>query len=409
MLPADSVFPPDRVAVAASGNRIEFADGSTRLCATSGLWNVPLGFGNPAVTDAVHRATRDASYLSLFRAPHRHGELAADALIALAGPERYDRVVFSTAGGAAVDAAMKLVRQFWSQSGATSRSLVVGLKGSYHGTMYGGHALSGDDLLQSAYAVDRRSVRHVAHDDGGEELETLLRREGSRVAAVVVEPLLGSGAHVLSDVFVSRLLALRETYGFLIVADEVATGFGRLGPMFATDEWEAAPDVLLLSKALTNGAAAAAAVLVGARVADAFVRGGWTFVHGETQAGTPASAAAIVAVIGELHRIDVRSASRSLGAELSRLVARLQSEGLVAEATGRGCFVGLGLRDGHGDPLPGSEVLRIVSAIAEQGVLVQPGPSCIELIPAFGFGAEELATVESAVRAGITRGNGTSA
>ena len=139
----------------------------------------------------------------------------------------------------------------------------MGLKGSYHGTMYGSHALSGDDLLQSVYSVDRRSVRHVSHSDDGEELEALLKREDSRVASVVVEPVLGSGAHPLSDAFISRILDLREEYGFLIVADEVATGFGRTGTMFATDEWAAPPDVLVLSKALTNGATGAAALLVG--------------------------------------------------------------------------------------------------------------------------------------------------
>lgn len=403
MLPADSTFAPDRVAVGAAGHRIEFADGSTRLCATSGLWNVPLGFGNPAVAAAVCKATHDASYLSLFRAPHRYAESAADALLELANPRRYSRVVFSTSGGAANDAAMKLARQYWAHQGAGFRTIVVGLRGSYHGTMYGSHALSGDDLLQSAYAVDRRAVRHVSHADDGDELETLLTREGSRVAAVVVEPVLGSGAHALSDTFIRRLLALREQHGFLVVADEVATGFGRTGTMFATDGWEAAPDVLILSKALTNGAMGAAVVLVGPRIASAFVRGGWTFVHGETQAGTPACAAAILAVIDELHRIDVTATTRALAAQLWDMARSLTADGLVTEVTGSGCFVGLGLCKADGSPLSGIQVLRVVSAIADNGVLVQPGPSAIELIPPYGFTAGELRDTEAAVRAGLSR------
>lgn len=403
MLPADTSFTPDRIAVSAAGHRVAFADGSTRLCATSGLWNVPLGYGNPVVGEAVARATHDASYLSLFRAPHRYAQDAADALIELASASRYERVIFSTSGGAANDAAMKLTRQYWSQAGGGARSLVVGLTGSYHGTMYGSHALSGDDLLQSAYAVDRRSVRHVSHRDEGEELETLLRREGSRVASVVVEPVLGTGAHALSDAFVDRLLALREEYGFLLVADEVATGFGRTGTLFATDRWAAAPDVLILSKALTNGAMGAAALLVGARVASAFVRGGWTLVHGETQAGTPACAAAVLAVIQELRRIDVETITQALEADLRRLTTAWQADGVVTEVTGRGCFVGLGLRHQDGGPLSGAEVLHVVSAVAEHGVLVHPGPSAVELIPAYGFTALELLEVDSAVRAGVAQ------
>lgn len=403
MLPADTTFAADRVAVGAVGNRIEFADGSTRLCATSGLWNVPLGFGNTAVTEAVHQAMHDASYLSLFRAPHRYAEEAADALIELANPRRYSRVIFSTSGGAANDAAMKLARQYWSQQGDGARSLVVGLTGSYHGTMYGSHALSGDQLLQSMYSVDRRSVRHVSHDDDGEQLEALLSREGHRVASVVVEPVLGSGAHALSETFVSRLLALREHYGFLIVADEVATGFGRTGRMFASDGWGAAPDVLILSKALTNGAAGAAALLIGPRVSSAFARGGWTFVHGETQAGTPACAAAVIAVIEELHRIDVESRAAALACDLSSLATTLKSDELITAVTGAGCFVGLALRHHDASPLSGAEVLRVVSEIADHGVLVQPGPSGIALIPAYGFTASELLETDSAVRAGLAQ------
>jgi adenosylmethionine-8-amino-7-oxononanoate aminotransferase len=401
MLPADTTFTPDRVAVAAAGHRVEFADGSSRLCATSGLWNVPLGFGNPAVAEAVSRATHDASYLSLFRAPHRYAQAAAEALIELANPSRYSRVIFSTSGGAANDAAMKLSRQYWAQGGGGPRSLVVGLKGSYHGTMYGSHALSGDDLLQSVYSVDRRSVRHVSHSDDGEELATLLKREGSRVASVVVEPVLGTGAHALSAAFIHRLLALREEYGFLLIADEVATGLGRTGTMFASDRWAAAPDVLILSKALTNGAMGAAVLLVGSRVASEFVRGGWTFVHGETQAGTPACAAAIFAVIDELHRIDVEPTTQALGTDLLRLATALKSDGVVTDITGSGCFVGLGLRHQDESLLSGAEVLRVVSAIAKHGVLVQPGPSAIELIPAYGFSAEELREVDTAVREGL--------
>ncbi|MFB4352806.1 daptide-type RiPP biosynthesis aminotransferase [Microbacterium sp. LS_15] len=403
MVPADTVFARSQTAVGAVGHRVTYADGSSQLCATSGLWNVPLGFGNPAVLEAVSRASRAASYLTLFRAPHRYAERAAERLLTIADPVKYRRVIFSTSGGAANDAAMKLSRQYWSQRGVASRSVIVGLRGSYHGTMYGSHALSGDDLLQEAYAVDRRSVRHVAHADDGEELEMLLRREGARVAAVVVEPLLGSGAYPLTDAFVSRLLALREEYGFLVVADEVATGFGRTGRMFASEVWDAAPDVMILSKALTNGVAGAAALLVGPRISTEFVRGGWTFVHGETQAGTPACAAAVEAVIDELERIDVIGTVNALAAELGRVAEALRADGSVDAVRGRGCFLGLSLRTAHGEELSGAEVLDVVAAIAAHGVRVQPGPSSIGLIPAYGFRAADLAEMEAGVRAGLAQ------
>ncbi|MGB4136654.1 MAG: daptide-type RiPP biosynthesis aminotransferase [Microbacterium sp.] len=400
LLPANAVLGPGQTAVRAHGHRVEYADGSTRLCATSGLWNVPLGYGNPAVAEAVARTLFDASYLSLFRTSHSYAEDAADALVGLAGRTAYQRLVFSTSGGAANDAAMKLVRQYWAQRGEPARSVIVGLKGGYHGTMYGSHALSGDELLQRMYSVDRRAIRHVAHDDVA-ELERLLEREGDRVGAVVVEPVLGSGALALSEGFVNGILEMRERHGFLLVADEVATGFGRTGPLFASGEWASAPDVLLLSKALTNGAMGAAAILIGSRVAREFIDARWTFVHGETQAGTPACAAAILAVIEELDRMDVLSTTRDLSVRLRRLADGLVADGIVVDITGRGCFLGLALAHPDGIGLTSHEVQEVVSAIADHGAIVQPGPSAIELIPAYGYDDDDLAELDAAVRCGI--------
>ncbi len=344
---------------------------------------------------------RDASYLSLFRAPHRHALEAADALVDLAGRDDFARVVFSTSGGAAIDAVMKLSRQYWAQRGEPARNVVVGLRGSYHGTMYGSQSLSGDELLQQLYAVDRRAIRHVAHDDDGAELDLLLQREGGRIAAVVVEPVLGTGAHVLSQVFVDRLLELRERHGFLLVADEVATGFWRTGPRFASGEWDAAPDALVLSKALTNGSMGAAVVLVGPRIASDFVAGGWTFVHGETQAGSPAVAVAVLAVLAEFDRIDAAATTRRLAKKLQSLADGLVSAGLVDGVTGRGCFLGLALRHAGGEPLSADEVRGLVAAIAEEGVVVQPGPSGIGLIPAYGYRDAELVQLDLALRTAL--------
>ena len=107
-----------------------------------------------------------------------------------------------------------------------------------------------------------------------------------------------------------------------------------------------------------EGEGSAAAILVGPRVSSAFARGGWTFVHGETQAGTPACAAAVTAVIDELYRIDVDSTTAVLGRDLSRLAATLKSDGLITDVTGAGCFLGLALRDSDAAP-----ILRISTVV----------------------------------------------
>ncbi|WP_342030270.1 MULTISPECIES: daptide-type RiPP biosynthesis aminotransferase [unclassified Microbacterium] len=402
MMPADARHSAKRIAVGARGHRLAYEDGSSALCATSGLWNVPLGYGNATVADAVARALHDASYLTLFRSVHRPAERAAEALIGLAGQADYRRVIFSTSGGAANDAVMKLARQYWAQRGRPERTLVVGLLGSYHGTMYGSHSLSGDTLLQPLYALDRRAIRHVSLDDL-DELTTLLRREGDRVAAVVVEPVLGSGAHPLPEATVRVLVELRERYGFLLVADEVATGFARTGPMFASGTWPERPDLLVLSKALTNAAMGAAAVLVGPRVSDAFATGGWTFVHGETQAGTPACAAAILAVVDELARIGAEATVRRLGENLRRMAGDLVRDGVASGVRGRGCFLAVTV-PGRTSPVPATgEVSAMVAAIAEAGAIVHPGTDGIQLVPAYDYAGSELSELGVAIRTGLTR------
>jgi adenosylmethionine-8-amino-7-oxononanoate aminotransferase len=402
MSPVDVSLGLERIAIAARGNRVRFADGSERLCATSGLWNVPLGYGHAGVAEAVAAALRDASYLSLFRGVHRPALEAADALLDLAGADAYRHVVFSTSGGAANDAVMKLARQHQIERGEPARTIVVGLRGSYHGTMYGSHALSGDALGQGAYALDRRAVRHVDADDPT-ELTALLRREGSRVAAVVVEPLRGSGAYPVPPTFIEAVLELRDEYGFLLVADEVATGFGRTGPLFASAEWSRTPDLLVLSKALTNGALGAAAILVGPRVSSVFSRRSAVFAHGETQAGTPAVAAAILAVAEEFRRGEVLSAAQRVGADVRDMANELVHDGLATEIRGSGAFLAVALAGPDGERLTAGRVPEAVAAIAAAGAIVHPGVDGIQLIPAYGYADADVAELDTAIRAGWAR------
>lgn len=391
---------PTEQAVGATGVRVLTADGASLLCATSGLWNVPLGYGNEAVADAVGAALRSASYLSLFRSSHSYAQQTAETLLSLAGEDRYARVVFSTSGAAANDLTMKLVRHTAALRGAPHRNLVVGLQGGYHGLTYGALSLSGDALGQSVYSADRRGVRHVSAQDGGEQLRQLFAREGDRIAALVLEPVLGSGAVVLDDAFLAAVAEVRAVFDFVLVADEVATGFGRTGSLFASERWPVAPDVLVLSKALTNGAAAASAVLVSAGVCEVFDHRDAVFVHAETQAGTPASCAAILATAAEFERLDALRLAQDLGDALDTTIARIGVHPGVVGTRGAGCFRSLLLaRDGRA--LDGAEVAQVVAATRRAGAIVQPGPSCIQLVPAYVYERRDLDELETAVLHGL--------
>src|SRR3569833_1983856 len=378
-------------AVGAQGVRVQFADGSTALDVMSGLWNANLGYGNKAVNEAITMSLQTASFLPLFRGGHRFAEQAARALLGVCGSEHFGRVVFSTSGGAANDVMMKLVRQYQSIIGEAGRDVVVGLRGSWHGLTYGSFALTGQSLGQESYRVDKRFVRHVSHENET-ELADLLAKEGDRVAAVVLEPVLGTGAYPVSDRLISSIERLREQYGFLLVAVEVATGFGRTGSYFASHLWPVRPDVMVTSKGLTNGTCAASAVVVSHSLCEVFERADAVLFHGETQAGTPSSCAAIVATIAEVQRLKACDRSRKLSARLDALLEDLAKHPLVVEARGAGCFRGLQLSVPT-DPL--------VAAARRRGLIIQPGTDFIMLIPALTYTDEDFAELDASLRAAL--------
>jgi adenosylmethionine-8-amino-7-oxononanoate aminotransferase len=390
---------PSRTAVRAEGTRILFEDGAWRLCATSGLWNVSLGYGNRRIAEAVAEALRDASYLTLFRGGHRLAVEASRELLDLAGPEHFGRVAYATSGGSANDQAMKIARQYWSLRRQYRRRIIVGLRDSYHGLTYGSHGLSGMALGQSYYSVDQSLIRHVAHDDPA-ELRALLDTEGDKIAAVVVEPVLGTGAQPLPPVMLDALQDLRAEYGFLLVADEVATGFGRTGPVFASAEWRSPPDLMLLSKALTNGTCAAAAVLVSHAVCAAFEKHDAVLTHAETSAGLPATCAAILATLTEMRRLDVFARGRAVGDELTRVIDGLADHPLVAGDGGVGCFRAVRLRF-QGRDLADAGVGRVMDECRAAGLVVSPGPSCIQLSPALIYDKNDVDDLATGLRTGL--------
>lgn len=399
--PASHYGKPAESAVSANGNRVQFADGAWALCANSGLWNVNLGYGNPAIAQAVADSLTEASYLSLFRAGHVPAVTAARALLDVCGAERFGRVIFSTSGSAANDVVMKLARHYWVLRGEPARSLVVGLRDSYHGMTYGSFSLTGAQLGQATYGVDDRLIRHVGHDDPA-EMTALLAREGHRVAAVVVEPVLGLGAQPLSTEMLSTLGRLRAEYGFLLVVDEIATGFGRTGRFFASSGWSVTPDVLVTSKGLTNGTCAASAVVVSHDVCETYEATDAFLVHGETQAGSPSSCAAIVATIDEMHRLEACDRAVELAGQLETALSRLSRHPLVAGTRGVSCFRALELADADG-PLGPDAIWLVVARAREAGVLIQPGIGCILLVPSLVYTRAEVQELETNLATALDR------
>jgi len=390
-------------AVSASGTRIRFADGQELLCATSGLWNANLGYGNAAVASAIGAAARDASYLSVFRTENNYARQAAVELIEMIGQPHLGRVMFSTSGGAANDLATKIARQHFVMHNEPLRRVIVGLKNSYHGLTFGSFALTGQELNQQVYGVDQRHVRHVP-PNSIEALTILLEAQGNQIAAFFLEPVLGTGTVVLDEAWLSVLFHFRERFGFLIVADEVATGYGRTGTMLATSTWPEQPDILILSKGLTNGTCASAAVVVSSEVAAAFSDTGLGIVHGETQAGTAVSCSAISATLREFRRLGAVANGQKVATHLSSGLAQIQGR-LPATSTlvGKGLFLTLRIQRPDGADVQTDDIAQIVRHIRDEGAIVYPGFGGIQLIPALVFNSSAVEELLGAIERGVSR------
>jgi hypothetical protein len=377
LLAPSTMGDPSGEVIDAIGTTVTFADGVSALCGTSGLWNVNFGYGNERVAAAVARVLRRGHYHSLFRYSHRPARETAERLLAIPALANYRSILFGTSGSATLDMVMKLVRQWAVLGEEPERRLVVSLRDSYHGMTYGALALSGEDLGQALYGADTRGVRHVAAASS-EELVNLTRLAGTRIAAIVLEPVAGSGAIPLTPELLTAAVQLRRQTGALLVADEVATGFHRTGPLVASARWPEQPDVLVLSKGLTNGTCAASVAAVGNRVTERFEQADAVFAHGETQAGCPVSCAAIA---GTLDFVDADLDVNHVQRLSARLEARLA--GLAAEhglrTSGAGLFRAL-RRSAGADPDPGFSA-RLIAAARTAGAVLHPCPDGVQLMP----------------------------
>jgi adenosylmethionine-8-amino-7-oxononanoate aminotransferase len=253
---------------------------------------------------------------------------------------------------------------------------------------------------QDAYSVDRRYIRHV-DPANADDLRRLCEAEGNQIAAVVLEPVLGTGAIEVREPFLQTLFELADRYGFYLVADEVATGYFRTGPFRASEAWSRQPDVVILSKGLTNGACAAAAVVVGASITDLFRRRGGVFLHGETQAGTPMAASAIEAVLSLAESLDAPSLARRLSEGLDVRLAQLREDlGGSVNVSGRGAFRGLSFHDDAG-AISYQKQSELVEIVRDAGVIVSHGLHGFQILPALTYTNAELDELFERLRSGL--------
>lgn len=391
-----TVNPPLAVA-RTQGSRLFMTDGHVLVDGIASWWTACHGYNHPHIRQAVERQLAEMPHVMFGGLVHEQALTLARRLTALL-PGDLTRVFFSDSGSVAVEVAMKMALQYWINRGAKGRNQFVAFKGGYHGDTTGAMAVS--DAEEGMHALFAGLLpKHVLtdlpdSDEHAEALDKLLAQRAGDIAGIIVEPLVqGAGGMKFHDAIVlKRLRALADKYDLLLIFDEIFTGFGRTGAMFACETAGVTPDIITLSKALTGGTMGLAATIATRKVFDTF----WSddpqkaLMHGPSYMANALACAAANASLDLLER-----------------EPRLQQVAAIASALEQGLA--------RGRDFPGVKDVRVMGAIGvvemahiadlnalrarfvEMGVFVRPFGNTIYLTPAFTIAPGELSALTDAV------------
>jgi adenosylmethionine-8-amino-7-oxononanoate aminotransferase len=366
-------------------------DGNAYIDGVSSLWCTVHGHRHPAIDIAIKDQLDRVAHSTLLGLSHVPAIELAERLIALA-PDGLSRVFYSDNGSTACEVALKMAYQWWHQRGEPGRSGFICLRDSYHGDTIGSVSVGGIELFHSLYRPLLFDTWHAEPGDAA-HMRALLEEHGDRVAAVVVEPLVqgAAGIHVHPEGYLRAVRELCDEFGVLLVCDEVATGFGRTGRMFACEHEDVRPDLMCVAKGLTGGYLPLAATLTTERIHDGFL-GAYeqfrTFFHGHTYTGNPLACAAALATLRvfeqerTLERLQPKIAL--LGELLAEHVAPLHA---VAEVRRRGFMVGIELA---GAPPAKRMGHRVTLEARSRGAIVRPLGDTVVLMPPLSIEPAEL-------------------
>jgi putrescine---pyruvate transaminase len=393
----------DLVVASGDGCRVRTEDGREFLDATAALWYCNVGHGRQEIGDAVMRQMSSiASYSNFGDMATRPTLDLADRLAALA-PMADARVFFTSGGSDAVDTAVKLVRRYWSLVDEPERTLVITRTRSYHGMHLAGTSLAGIPANRAGYGPLDSGVANVAWDDPRALAELIDEAGPGTVAAFFCEPVIGAGGVYPPPAgYLEAVRAICRERGVLFVADEVISGYGRTGRMFASEGLD--PDVVLTAKGLTSGYLPMGAVLVSGAVARPFwTTPGMVWRHGYTYSGHASAAAAAMANLDIIEREDLVQRVAGLQLALTASLVPLRSHDWVAEVRS-----GVGLL---GAVMIAPEVLaadatampRLIAALRERGVLTRAlADGSVQISPPFVISRDELIGLAGSIDAALT-------
>lgn len=370
--------------------------------ATAGLWHANIGHSRPEIAQAAAEQMRSLETYHVF------GRFVNDQALTLAerltglSPIPHAKVFLTSGGSDSVEAACKLARRYWQVAGKPEKQIVLSRENGYHGLHGYGTSITGLEFNREGYGTASlipETARIPMNDLEGAE-KVILDHGAERIAAVIAEPVVGSGGvYPPADGYLQGLQDLAQKYDILFIVDEVITGFGRMGTMFATEYYELSPDLITMAKGVTSGYAPLGGVLISQRLWSPFFDGpdapAWR--HGLTYAGHATAAAVAMANLDALENESLVARAGELAEDLQRALTPLTELDGVPEVRQAGLLAGVQLAD-HLDAQQISDRL-----IDEHGQLIRPLPgNSLQISPPFVSTAEDFQTMAEAIATTVT-------
>ena len=401
------------------------SEGNRYLDGTASLWCNVHGHRVPAIDAAIRDQLDKIAHTTLLGLTNEPAAVLAEKLVGIA-PPGLTKVFYSDSGATATEAAFKMAAQFWWNSGRPEKCEFVGVAEGYHGDTVGGMSVGRTTAFHRPYwpllfkshfapapVVYRsgKSAKQV-RDNALAGLRTILQEHAHTIAAVCVEPLVmgAAGMVVHPPGYLSGVRRLCDEFDVLLIADEVATGFGRTGRMFACDHEGVTPDLLCLGKGITGGYLPLAATLATQRVFDAFLGDPWegkTFFHGHTYTGNPLACVAAIASLDLFGSTNLLAHVRATAGDVTAMLRELSDLPAVGDIRQCGFMVGIELVADRGTGRAFDPKRRVGATLCQRirshGILLRPLGDTVVINPPLVTTSDQWRTIVDALRVEIAR------